>query len=179
MRAARHEDINLITLLIGSSEAGLEILARDGSWVPVTSIPGTIVVNVGDMMKRLTNHLLPSTPHRVVNPPGEAAARSRYSIPFFMHPNPDYVIETLPQCITPDTTVDLRRFAVSNRLDKRLKFVIECVSLWKRELLNVHARDQGVRIVALSSDHGDAMIDEIDRRVAIPLKESDFAFVLD
>ena len=102
VRAARHEDINLITLLIGSSEAGLEILARDGSWVPVTSIPGTIVVNVGDMMKRLTNHVLPSTPHRVVNPPGEAARRARYSIPFFMHPDPDYVIETLPQCVTPD-----------------------------------------------------------------------------
>lgn len=102
VRAARHEDINLITLLIGSSEAGLEILARDGSWVPVTSIPGTIVVNIGDMMKRLTNHVLPSTPHRVVNPPGAAAGQSRYSIPFFMHPNPDYVIETLSQCITPD-----------------------------------------------------------------------------
>ena len=102
VRAARHEDINLITLLIGSSEAGLEILARDGSWVPVTSIPGTIVVNVGDMMKRLTNHVLPSTPHRVVNPPGEAASRARYSIPFFMHPDPDYVIETLPQCVTPE-----------------------------------------------------------------------------
>ena len=102
VRAAAHEDINLLTLLIGSSEAGLEILARDGSWVPVTSIPGTIVVNVGDMMKRLSNHVLPSTPHRVVNPPGEAAARARYSIPFFMHPNPDYVIETLPRCITPD-----------------------------------------------------------------------------
>jgi len=102
VRAARHEDINLITLLVGSSEAGLEILARDGSWVPVTSIPGTIVANVGDMMKRLSNHVLPSTPHRVVNPPGEAAARARYSIPFFMHPDPDYVIETLPRCITPD-----------------------------------------------------------------------------
>jgi isopenicillin N synthase-like dioxygenase len=100
VRAARHEDINLITLLIGSNEAGLEILARDGSWVPVTSIPGTIVVNIGDMMKRLTNHVLPSTPHRVVNPPGEAARQSRYSIPFFMHPNPDYVIETLPSCIS-------------------------------------------------------------------------------
>ncbi len=102
VRAARHEDINLITLLIGSSEAGLEILARDGNWVPVTSIPGTIVVNVGDMMKRLSNHVLPSTPHRVVNPPGAAANRARYSIPFFMHPDPDYVIETLPWCITPD-----------------------------------------------------------------------------
>ena len=101
VRAARHEDINLITLLIGSSEAGLEILARDGSWVPVTSIPGTIVVNIGDMMKRLTNDVLPSTPHRVVNPPGRAAGQARYSIPFFMHPDPDFVIETLPQCISP------------------------------------------------------------------------------
>lgn len=102
VRAARHEDINFITLLIGSNEEGLEILANDGTWVPVTSIPGTILVNVGDMMKRLTNHVLPSTPHRVVNPPGAAAAQSRYSIPFFMHPNPDFVIETLPQCISED-----------------------------------------------------------------------------
>ena len=100
VRAAQHEDINLITLLVGSSQAGLEILARDGSWVPVTSIPGTIVVNVGDMMKRLTNHVLPSTPHRVVNPPTKNASEARYSIPFFMHPDPDFVIETLPQCIT-------------------------------------------------------------------------------
>lgn len=100
VRAAQHEDINLITLLIGSSEAGLEILARDGNWVPVTSIPGTIVVNIGDMMKRLTNHVLPSTPHRVVNPPGQAESQARYSIPFFMHPDPDFVIETLPQCVS-------------------------------------------------------------------------------
>mgnify|MGYP001827245126 FL=1 len=102
VRAARHEDINLITLLIGSNEAGLEILAKDGSWVPVTSIPGTIVVNIGDMMKRLTNHVLPSTPHRVVNPPGEAAREPRYSIPFFMHPDPDFVIRTLPGCVSAD-----------------------------------------------------------------------------
>jgi len=102
VRAARHEDINLITLLIGSSAAGLEILARDGSWIAVTSIPGTIVVNIGDMMQRLTNDVLPSTPHRVVNPPGRAAARPRYSIPFFMHPNPDFVIRTLPECSGPD-----------------------------------------------------------------------------
>lgn len=102
VRAARHEDINLITLLIGSNEAGLEILAKEGTWVPVTSIPGTIVVNIGDMMKRLTNHVLPSTPHRVVNPPGKAARDSRYSIPFFMHPDPDFVIRTLPVCITAD-----------------------------------------------------------------------------
>jgi len=102
VRAARHEDINLITLLIGSDEAGLEILARDGSWVPVTSIEGTIVVNIGDMMKRLTNDMLPSTPHRVVNPPGAGSAKPRYSIPFFLHPNPDFLIESLPGCVGPD-----------------------------------------------------------------------------
>lgn len=100
VRAARHEDINLITLLIGSSQAGLEILSRNGGWIPVTSIPGTIVCNVGDMMKRLTNHVLPSTPHRVVNPPEQNASEARFSIPFFIHPDPDFVIETLPQCIT-------------------------------------------------------------------------------
>ena len=100
LRAARHEDINLITLLIGSSEAGLEILAHDGSWIPVTSIEGAIVVNIGDMMKRLTNHVLPSTPHRVVNPPEARADEPRYSIPFFLHPNPDFLIETLPGCIS-------------------------------------------------------------------------------
>jgi len=100
LRAARHEDINLITLLLGSDEAGLEILSRDGTWVPVTSIEGTIVVNIGDMMKRLTNHLLPSTPHRVVNPPQARADQPRYSIPFFVHPNPDFLIETLPGCIS-------------------------------------------------------------------------------
>lgn len=102
VRAARHEDINLITLLIGSDEAGLEILARDGTWVPVTTIEGAIVVNIGDMMQRLSNHVLPSTPHRVVNPPDARADRSRYSIPFFLHPNPDFPIRTLTGCITAD-----------------------------------------------------------------------------
>jgi isopenicillin N synthase-like dioxygenase len=100
VRAARHEDINLITLLIGSREQGLEILTREGRWIPVTTLPGSIVVNVGDMLQRLTNHVYPSTTHQVVNPPGIAARQSRYSIPFFLHPNPDFVIETLPQCIT-------------------------------------------------------------------------------
>ncbi|MDP5459276.1 isopenicillin N synthase family oxygenase [Alishewanella sp. SMS8] len=100
IRAGQHEDINLITLLVGSNEAGLEILRRDGSWLPVTTIEGTIVVNIGDMLQRLTNHVLPSTTHRVVNPAGMAASEPRYSIPFFMHPNPDFVIETLDSCIS-------------------------------------------------------------------------------
>jgi isopenicillin N synthase-like dioxygenase len=102
VRAARHEDINLITLLIGSREQGLEILTRDGQWVPVSTLPGTIVVNVGDMLQRLTNHVYPSTTHQVVNPPGDAARQARYSIPFFLHPNPDFLIETLPDCVSAD-----------------------------------------------------------------------------
>ncbi|MEN1727452.1 MAG: 2-oxoglutarate and iron-dependent oxygenase domain-containing protein [Pseudomonadota bacterium] len=102
VRAAQHEDINLITLLIGSKEQGLEILTREGEWVPVSTLPGTIVINVGDMLQRLTNHVYPSTTHRVVNPPGESAQQARYSIPFFLHPNPDFLIETLPQCISED-----------------------------------------------------------------------------
>ena len=99
VRAEAHEDISLITLLVGATASGLEILTRDGSWLPVEAEPGTLVVNVGDMMQRLTNRLYPSTTHRVVNPSGEAAGRSRYSMPFFLAPNMDYLIETLPGCI--------------------------------------------------------------------------------
>jgi isopenicillin N synthase-like dioxygenase len=102
VRAAAHEDINLITLLVGSDAPGLEIRARDGRWIPVTTIPGTIVCNVGDMLQRLTNGRLVSTTHRVVNPPPPWDRRSRFSIPFFLHFNPDVVIETLPSCIDAD-----------------------------------------------------------------------------
>lgn len=100
IRSGQHEDINLITLLVGASEPGLQILRPDGSWLPVTTAADTVVVNIGDMLQRLTNHVLPSTTHRVVNPAGADATRSRYSIPFFLHPNPDFVIRTLPQCIS-------------------------------------------------------------------------------
>lgn len=101
VRAGQHEDINLITLLIGASAAGLEVLSRSGEWVAITSIPGAIVCNVGDMLQRLTNHVFPSTTHRVVNPKDQTLARQpRYSIPYFLHPNPDYLIETLPGCIS-------------------------------------------------------------------------------
>jgi isopenicillin N synthase-like dioxygenase len=100
VRAGAHEDINLITLLVGASAAGLEVLSRKGEWVPFTADADTIVVNIGDMLQRLTNHVYPSTTHRVVNPPGEAARKPRYSTPFFLHPNPDFMIATLPQCIS-------------------------------------------------------------------------------
>lgn len=102
VRAGAHEDINFITLLVGASAAGLEVLTREGKWLPITTQGDTIVVNIGDMLQRLTNHVYPSTTHRVVNPPGEAARKPRYSVPFFLHPNPDFLIESLPSCITAD-----------------------------------------------------------------------------
>ncbi len=101
-RAGAHEDINLITLLVGASAAGLEVKSKQGEWVPFTSDADTIVVNIGDMLQRLTNHVYPSTTHRVTNPPGEAARQPRYSVPFFLHPNPDFVIDVLPSTIDAD-----------------------------------------------------------------------------
>ncbi len=99
VRAGAHEDINFITLLVGASAAGLEVRSRQGDWVPFTADADTIVVNIGDMLQRLTNHVYPSTTHRVTNPPGEAARQPRYSTPFFLHPNPDFLIDVLPSCI--------------------------------------------------------------------------------
>ena len=100
VRAGAHEDINLITLLLGAEEAGLELLDRDGRWLSIKPPEGAMVVNVGDMLQRLTNHVLPSTTHRVVNPPPERRGHSRYSMPFFLHPAPDFLIETLPGTVT-------------------------------------------------------------------------------
>lgn len=100
VRAGAHEDINFITLLVGASAAGLEVLSRKGEWVAFTADEDTIVVNIGDMLQRLSNHVYPSTTHRVVNPPGEAARKPRYSTPYFLHPNPDFLIKTLPQCVS-------------------------------------------------------------------------------
>ena len=102
VRAGAHEDINTITLLLGAEEAGLEVLDRGGRWLPINPPPGALVVNIGDMLQRLTNHVLPSTSHRVVNPAPERRGFARYSTPFFLHFAPDYVIETLPSCITPE-----------------------------------------------------------------------------
>ena len=99
IRAAAHGDINTITLLLGAEEAGLELLTRDDEWLAVDPPEGALVVNIGDMLDRLTNGRLRSTTHRVVNPSGEAARRARYSMPFFLHFRPDYVIETLPQTV--------------------------------------------------------------------------------
>lgn len=102
IRAGAHEDINLITLLLGAEEAGLELLGKDGRWLAVMPPEGAMVINIGDMLQRLTNHVLPSTTHRVRNPEGARAAHSRFSMPFFLHLRSDFRFETLPQCITPD-----------------------------------------------------------------------------
>lgn len=102
IRAGAHEDINTITLLLGAEEGGLQLLDKDGRWLAVDIAPGELVVNIGDMLQRLTNKRLPSTSHRVMNPPPERRGFARYSMPFFLHFRPDYLIETLPQTITPD-----------------------------------------------------------------------------
>ncbi len=102
VRAAAHEDINVITLLLGAEEAGLQVRHRSGDWIDIQPPPGALVCNIGDMLQRLTNHVLPSTSHRVVNPTSARAGHSRYSLPFFLHFRPDYRIETLPGCISAD-----------------------------------------------------------------------------
>jgi isopenicillin N synthase-like dioxygenase len=99
VRAAEHGDINLITLLMGASADGLQVLRRDGKWIPITALPEQVVVNVGDMLARLTNNKLKSTIHRVVNPPRELMHTSRYSIPFFMHPRSEMDLTCLESCI--------------------------------------------------------------------------------
>ena len=96
IRAGAHEDINTITLLLGAEEAGLELQTRDGRWLPVSPKPGELVVNIGDMLQRLTNGRLRSTSHRVVNPAPDRASKARYSMPFFLHFRPDFMIEALP-----------------------------------------------------------------------------------
>ena len=93
-RAGAHEDINLITLLIGGQQAGLEILSRENEWLRASVSNNVIICNIGDMLQRLTNNNLKSTTHRV-KAIGDEAMTSRYSIPFFVHPNPDWFIQTL------------------------------------------------------------------------------------
>ena len=99
VRAGAHEDINTITLLLGAEEAGLELQTKDGRWIPVSPKPGELVVNIGDMLQRLTNGQLRSTSHRVVNPPRERWGHSRYSMPFFLHFRSDFLIEALPGAV--------------------------------------------------------------------------------
>ena len=99
IRAGAHEDINAITLLLGAEEAGLELLTTDGRWIPVSPKPGELVINIGDMLQRLTNGKLRSTSHRVVNPTPDRASKARYSMPFFLHFRSDFLIDALPETV--------------------------------------------------------------------------------
>lgn len=120
VRAGQHEDINLITLLIGASADGLEVLNKQNEWVAVTALPDHIVVNVGDMLQRLTNNKLKSTTHRVVNPPREKWGTSRFSIPFFLHPRSEMRLDCLPSCVEEGKKPDFEPISAGEYLEERL-----------------------------------------------------------
>lgn len=121
VRAAEHGDINLITLLMGASADGLQVLRKDGKWIPITALPDQLVVNVGDMLERLTNKKLKSTIHRVVNPPREMMHTSRYSIPFFMHPRSEMDLTCLESCIDETHPKQFTDVTAGEFLDERLR----------------------------------------------------------
>lgn len=120
VRAAEHGDINLITLLMGASADGLQVLRRDGKWIPITALPDQLVVNVGDMLERLTNKKLKSTIHRVINPPRSLMNTPRYSIPFFMHPRSEMSLAALPQCVDAENAKIWEDITAGEFLDQRL-----------------------------------------------------------
>jgi isopenicillin N synthase-like dioxygenase len=120
VRAAEHGDINLITLLMGASADGLQVLRRDGKWIPITALPDQLVVNVGDMLERLTNRKLKSTIHRVVNPPRHLMNTPRYSIPFFMHPRSEMNLAALPDCVDAEHPKCFEDITAGAFLDQRL-----------------------------------------------------------
>ena len=121
VRAAEHGDINLITLLMGASADGLQVLRVDGKWIPITALPEQLVVNVGDMLERLTNGVLKSTIHRVVNPPRHLMNTPRYSIPFFMHPRSEMSLAALPQCVSEKQPKQWSDITAGEFLDQRLR----------------------------------------------------------
>lgn len=121
VRAGAHEDINLITLLIGASADGLELLTRENEWLPVKAYGEDIVVNVGDMLQRLTNNKLKSTTHRVINPPLHLMKFSRYSVPFFLHPKPDMDLSCLASCVDKANPKQYESITAGEFLDERLR----------------------------------------------------------
>jgi isopenicillin N synthase-like dioxygenase len=121
VRAAEHGDINLITLLMGASADGLQVLRRDGQWIPITALPDQLVVNVGDMLERHTNKKLKSTIHRVVNPPQHLMNTPRYSIPFFMHPRSAMSLAALTGCVDDQNPKIWNTITAGEFLTERLK----------------------------------------------------------
>lgn len=121
IRAEQHEDINLITLLVGASAGGLQLLNKQGQWLDINPGEQEIVVNVGDMLQRLTNNYLKSTTHRVVNPPREEWHTSRLSIPFFLHPRSTMDLTCLDRCVNDDNPLDYAPVTAGEYLDERLR----------------------------------------------------------
>lgn len=120
IRAEQHEDINLITLLVGASAEGLQLLDKQNEWLAITAPEGCIIVNVGDMLQRLTNNQLSSTTHRVVNPKRELWHTHRYSIPFFMHPRSEMDLTCLPSCVTAENPLAYSPITAGDYLTERL-----------------------------------------------------------
>ena len=121
IRAEQHEDINLITLLVGASAGGLEVLDHTHTWLPVVPEADEIVINVGDMLQRLTNNFLKSTTHRVVNPPREEWHKPRLSIPFFLHPQSGMDLSCLPGCVDEAHPIQYEPITAGAYLDERLR----------------------------------------------------------
>ncbi|CAN5360157.1 2-oxoglutarate and iron-dependent oxygenase domain-containing protein [soil metagenome] len=120
IRAEQHEDINMITLLVGASADGLQLLTKENEWLPIVAGPGEIVVNVGDMLQRYTNNTLKSTTHRVVNPPRERWHEPRLSIPFFLHPRSDMSLAVLESCVSNQNPKQYEDITAGDYLYERL-----------------------------------------------------------
>ncbi|MCW5906510.1 MAG: isopenicillin N synthase family oxygenase [Chitinophagales bacterium] len=120
VRAEQHEDINLITLLVGASAEGLQLLNRNNEWLNITAPEGCLVINVGDMLQRLTNNKLKSTTHRVVNPPREKWHTQRFSIPFFTHPRSEMRLDCLPGCVDEQHPLQYAPISAGEYLNERL-----------------------------------------------------------
>ncbi len=120
VRAASHGDINLITLLMGAQGRGLQVKNNKGEWIDAIAEPDELMVNVGDMLSRHTNNKLKSTIHQVINPPREVWSKSRYSIPFFMHPISEMKLDVLESCIDKNNPKDFDDITAGEFLDERL-----------------------------------------------------------
>jgi isopenicillin N synthase-like dioxygenase len=121
IRAESHEDINLITLLVGASAGGLQLLDKKNNWLDISPGENEIVVNVGDMLQRLTNNYMKSTTHRVVNPPRSEWHTARLSIPFFLHPRSTMDLSCLPQCVGTESPLAYEPITAGEYLDERLR----------------------------------------------------------
>ena len=120
VRAAAHGDINLITLLMGAQGKGLQVMTNQGKWIDAIAEPDELIINMGDMRSRLTNNKLKSTLHRVVNPPRSSWGSSRYSIPFFMHPEAEMSLNCLPNCFSDENPKKYEDTTAGSFLNQRL-----------------------------------------------------------